>query len=330
MRMFQLDRDNFRHLTGFGRDMADYVDRVLDVLDGMDPQTLISRAVGNVIVHHRQDTNEMSYRFLSLDEESIKSTPGKSEYESAVINTTLGIFVDRGGFREVTALPIYLVTHPEYFGHYHIYRHSFLTDQNGEQIANAGYTGVTKRGWRTRWAEHLRAANSGSHYRFHKAIKQWQGVATTTMHQIIGHAKTEHLAMAMEERIVARDTLYPLGLNMIPGGKEGLAYLRRIGAIGANERVGVDDVQKVINRFFESTSRKGIPNPLAAANWLDPNYAEKVICAGPDRLKPHQIRDARFLSSLGHDAEVVAERVGARNVDQVKRVLSGSTYSRIL
>jgi hypothetical protein len=243
---------------------------------------------------------------------------------------TLGIFVDREGFREVTALPIYLVTHPEYFGHYHIYRHAFLTDQHGEKIENAGYTGVTKRGWRTRWAEHLRAANSGSHYRFHKAIKQWQGVATTTMHQIVGHANSEQRAMAMEERIVARDTLYPLGLNMIPGGNAGLEYLRRIGALGKNERVSPDDVQNVINRFFENTSRKGIPNPLAAANWLDPSYAEKVICAGPDRLKAQQIRDARFLSSLGHDVEVVAARVGARNVDQVRRVLAGSTYSRIL
>lgn len=307
-----------------------YVDSVIDKLSDMDEQTVISRAVGNVIVHHHQDTNEVTYRFMPLDVESIKSTPGKSEYESAVINMTLGIFVDRGGFREVTALPIYLVTNPEYFGHYHIYRHAFLTDQNGEQIANAGYTGVTKRGWRTRWAEHLHAASSGSHYRFHQAIKQWQGIATTTMHQIIGHATTEHLAMAMEERIVARDTLYPLGLNMIPGGNAGLAYLRKIGALGASERVGVDDAQKLINRFFENTSRKGLPNPLAAANWLDPSYAEKVICSGPDRLKAQQIRNARFFSSLGYDVEDVAERVGARNVEQVQRLLSGSTYSHIL
>lgn len=324
----QIDRDNFRHLTGFGRDMASYVDTVLDKLDRMDPQTIISRAVGNVIVHLRE-TNEVTYRFMPLDPGDIKSIPGKSEYESAVINTTLGIFVDRGGFREVTALPIYLVTHPEYFGHYHIYKHMFLTDQNGEKIVNAGYTGVTKRGWRTRWAEHLRAAQSGSHYRFHEAIRQWQGVARMTMHQIIGHAKSEQLAMSMEERIVARDTLYPLGLNMIPGGNAGLAYLRRIGAIGNNERVSVDDVQRVINRFFENTSRKGIPNPLAAANWLDPDYAEKVICAGPDRLKAQQIRDARVLSLLGHDVGAIAEKVGARNVDQVRRVLSGETYSRI-
>lgn len=325
----RIDRDNFRHLTGFGRDVAGYVDTVLDELDAMDPQTIISRAAGNVIIHLK-DTGAVTYRFMPLDPYAIKDTPGKSAYESAVINTTLGILVDRGGFREITALPIYLVTHPEYFGHYHIYQHAFLNDQHGNVIENAKYTGVTKRGWRKRWSEHLHAANSGSHYRFHKAIKQWQGVATVTMHHVIAHANSEQRAMTAEERIVARDTLYPLGLNMIPGGNAGLAYLRRIGALGKNERVGVDDVQQVINRFFENTSRKGIPNPLAAANWLDPDYAEKVICAGPDRLKAQQIRDARYLASLGHDVDIVAERVGARNVDQIRRVLSGSTYSRIL
>jgi hypothetical protein len=267
---------------------------------------------------------------MPLDPADIKETPGKNAFESAVINTTLGIFIDRNGLREITALPIYLVTNPEYAGHYHIYKHMFLTDQNGEHLANAGYTGVTKRGWRVRWAEHLRAAQSGSQYRFHAAIRQWHGVAKITMHQIIAHAGSERQAMEMEERIVARDSLYPLGLNMIPGGYAGLAYLRRIGAVGKNERLNVDERQDIINRFFERTSRKGLPNPLAAANWLNADYAEKVICAGEDRLKPQQIRDARFLSSLGHAADEIAAQVGARNVAQIQRLIAGETYSRII
>jgi hypothetical protein len=324
-----IDRDNFRHLTGFGRDVAGYVDAVLDKLSAMDPRTIIDRQVGNAIVHLRDD-GSVTYRFMPLNQEQTRDTPGRSAYESAVIDTTLGVFVDRNGFREITALPMYLVTNPEYFGHYHIYQHAFLNDQNGDRIVAAKYTGVTKRGWRIRWAEHLRAANAGSHYRFHKAIKQWQGTATVTMHHIIAHAASEQKAMDQEERIIARDSLYPLGLNMIPGGNAGLAYLRRIGALGKNERVSPDDVQQIINRFFESMSRKGLPNPLAAANWLDPSYAEKVICSGPDRLTAQQIRDIRFLSSLGHDVDIVKERAGARNPEQVRRVLSGSTYSRIL
>jgi hypothetical protein len=324
----KLDRDNFRHLTGFGRDTAGYVDAVLNELSHLDSQLIISRAVGNVIIHLRE-TNEVTYRFMPLDPEDIKDTPGKSEFESAVINTTLGIFVDRGGLREVTALPIYLVTNPEYSGHYHIYKHIFLSDQNGAQIAGAGYTGVTKRGWRTRWAEHLRAAQSGSPYRFHSAIRQWHGVAKITMHQIIAHANSEQRAMEMEERIVARDTLYPLGLNMIPGGNAGLAYLRRIGALGKNERIAPDDRQNIINRFFDRTSRKGLPNPLAAANWLNADYAEKVICAGEDRLKPQQIRDARYFASLGQSAEEIMMQIDARNVAQVQRLIAGETYSRI-
>ena len=112
-----------------------------------------------------------------------------------------------------------------------------------------------------------------------------------------------------------------------------LAYLfaasLAIGALGKCERVGVDDVDAIINRFFDRTSREGRPNPLAAANWLSSDYAEKVICAGPDRLKPQQIRDARFFSSLGQNADEIAMRIGARNSAQVERLVSGQTYSRI-
>jgi hypothetical protein len=149
------------------------------------------------------------------------------------------------------------------------------------------------------------------------------------MHQIIAHANSEQRAMEMEERIVARDTLYPLGLNMIPGGNAGLAYLRRIGALGKNERIAPDDRQNIINRFFDRTSRKGLPNPLAAANWLNADYAEKVICAGEDRLKPQQIRDARYFASLGQSAEEIMMQIDARNVAQVQRLIAGETYSRI-
>ncbi|MGX9443882.1 hypothetical protein ACWX0K_15070 [Nitrobacteraceae bacterium UC4446_H13] len=196
-------------------------------------------------------------------------------------------------------------------------------------MKNTAYIGVTSRGWRKRWAEHLHAAKSGSSYLFHKAIRKYHGVAECELHAIVGWALSEKQAFEMEERLIAEGSLYPLGLNMVPGGNAGLAYLRRIGALGKNERVTVDGRQDIINRFFERTSRKGLPNPLAAANWLNPEYAEKIICAGPDRLKPQQIHDARYFGSLGLSALEIAPRIGARNVNQVQRLLSGETYSRI-
>jgi hypothetical protein len=316
----KLDRDNFRHLTGFGRDVAGYVDAVMGTLhDGR----FVSGDVNTIYIYYDQDRNTLSHECLWYG-----SVSGQSPVDVA-LSTQLHIVAHRQDFKVVTSVPLFMLS-PACRTAYHIYKHKFLLDQNQEDIEGAVYVGVTKRGWRTRWAEHVRAADAGSHYRFHAAIRQWQGVARCVTHSVIGHAFSEQMALEIEEDIVGRLSLYPLGLNMIPGGNAGLAYLRRIGALGKNERISIDDRQVVINRFFERTSRKGLPNPLAAANWLNADYAEKVICAGDDRLKPQQIRDARFLSSLGHAADEIAARVGARNVAQIQRLIAGETYSRII
>lgn len=313
----KIDRDNFRHLTGFGRDMTNYIGSVLEKLhDGV----FVVGGVNTVHVYHDQDKERLGHRLFWTEGETYQSAA------DIAIKAQVCIIVDRGGCREITSVPLFMVLNIQQF--YHVYNHVFLSDQNGENVENATYIGVTKRGWRTRWSEHLRAAETGSHCRFHKAIRQYAN-AKCVFHGIMGHASSEQMAMEIEERLVEHNSLYPLGLNMIPGGYAGLAYLRKIGAVGAKERVGVDDKDAIINRFFERTSRKGLPNPLAAANWLNSDYAEKVICAGEDRLKPQQIRDARFFSSLGQDVDTIASRVGARNSAQVQRLLSGQTYSRI-
>lgn len=331
----KIDRDNFRHLTGFGRDMANFVSQVFDKLEstnwpGCDVFKSLSKVssggypIGNIIIHHDRDANTLKYNFAPF-----KEPPDHilREYDDAV-QLTLSIIVHRGDSRECTSIPLAMLS-LNWAECYHIYQHRFM-DGTGESLKHGCYTGVTKRGWRARWQQHLYSANSGSHYRFHRAIREWGSTAHTVLHTVVGCAPSEQGAMEIEEFFVERDSLYPKGLNMIPGGKSGLAYLRKIGAIGQNERVSVDDRQDVINRFFDRTSRKGLPNPLAAANWLSPDYAEKVICAGPDRLKPQQIRDARFFASLGGDADDIATRIGARNTAQVERLLSGETYSRIL
>lgn len=315
--MKHLHRDNFRHLTGLGRDMADYLDRAL-VEAGCDENGHLS---GDLTITHLVDTNE----WLATVADHPKFDDGKPTHSLLTIAERRGLRV------EMIMLPLMLVVTgtKDFSGDHVLYRHRFGAAGTADCKADT-YIGITKRGWRTRWAEHVRAANSGSHYRFHQAIRRWQNIdAGVTSHFVMACGMSEQQAFAMEEKMVAAETLYPLGLNMVPGGNAGLAYLRKIGAIGVRERIAADDRQYIINRFFERTSRKGTPNPLAAANWLNPNYAESVICAGTDRMKPQQIRDARFLSSLGQSADTIAQQVGARNIEQIQRLLSGVTYSRI-
>lgn len=315
--MRSVDRDLFRHVTGLGRGYVGFIDHVLNNWDLRPDEPL---PTGNLQVRIDDDTQEFCAKFI----------PSPEVRPSDQI--TLSIFVKQADFMEVTALPLWMVLNgtKDRAGYYQLYQHQFVALRDATPIEGAIYTGVTKRGWRTRWSEHLRGANSGSHYRFHRAIRQYHGAANVMSHHlIVACGLSEQTALEMEETYVASDSLYPLGLNMVPGGNKGLAYLRSIGAIGKNERVAPDDRQAIINRFFERVSRKGLPNPMAAANWLDANYAERVMCAAEDRLKPQQIRLARFLSSMGHDAPAIAEQVGARNVSQVRRLLAGETYSRV-
>lgn len=321
MKFEHLHSDNFRHLTGHGRNMADYVDFVLG------QEAKFSNA--HIQILYDADSGLVDYQVVpygSVEDEGITIAGHKARS-----HMTLSIITKRRSICESICVPVAMIINGtrDFSSTYQMYQHYFVTDDNGESIPNGCYTGITKRGWRVRWNEHLRSADAGSHYLFHKAIRRWHQKALVSVHVVVACGMSERDALAVEEEIVAKESLYPLGLNMVPGGNKGLAYLRRIGAIGERERVTPDDRQKRINGFFERTSRKGLPNPLAAVNWLDSEYAEKVICGGEDRLKPHQIRSARYFSSLGHDATEIASKIGARTVTQVKRLLAGETYSRI-
>lgn len=347
MKLQYLHWDNFRFLTGLDKPFAKAVDEALALLDKrLDGElSKLIRALASAsgvqvnlppfsyMVQYDEDHREYSHHLEIFDTEKYAGALEKgSERYGQGMAWALGVVVKRSKRRVIIELPVASVLRSvrDISDLYQVYSHSYVHDELGGNIGDgASYIGVTKRGWRTRWAEHARSAERGSRYRFHQAIRHWSDKALTVHHRVISCGQTEAEAMAMEEKMVGLETLYPKGLNMIPGGYAGLQYLRQIGAAGAGERVSPDEKQDVINRFFETASRRSQPNPLAAANWCDPSYAEKVICAGEDRLKPEQIRQARFLASLGRSKTDVATEVGAKNVAQVRRLLAGNTYSRI-
>jgi hypothetical protein len=60
------------------------------------------------------------------------------------------------------------------------------------------------------------------------------------------------------------------------------------------------------------------------------NFYLKVLAGRDDVLTPSQLVTIRQLATEGRDEQMIFEIVGARNVDQVKRVLAGKTYIRVL
>lgn len=349
-----IDLERFRFLTGHGKEFALEVDAALAVGDaetgGLVSQYFdaASNPKGGIISHWKSGVLEVHFmpgyaapypaKYIAFDSDRFEGARAQGalrygedgKFPENVFGLLLVLW--RGAQRTITFLPAFSVMQKRgkiWATPYQVYSHGFVTDRDGKAIVGPNqYIGVTKRGWRQRWQEHLHSAKTGSHYKFHEAIRQHAESQTIT-HDVIGCYETEAEAMAAEEKMVGYETLYPLGLNMIPGGYAGMRWLHRIGAVGRGERVSPDDKHEFVNRFFEAASRKGNPNPLAAFNWQNDDYAERVICGGPDRLKPPQIREARYLNTLGLSAEQIATEVSARNTQQVERLLAGATYSRV-
>lgn len=90
------------------------------------------------------------------------------------------------------------------------------------------YVGVTTRSWQKRWAEHRRAMQAGSLLLFHRKLREElsQGRLTYIHHKIMGITDDLERLYATEEWLVEGHWSDARRLNMIPGGKSGLRYLR--------------------------------------------------------------------------------------------------------
>lgn len=229
----------------------------------------------------------------------------------------------------VVSLEPLLSTAPSLRTTHTVYAHTFTNTELSGLKAKSGksYCGVTKQGWAARWHQHRNTAQGGSPYLFHKAIMACAGWAD--VHQVISYGLDHDTAMNLEEELVDRYSLYPHGLNAIPGGHAGIRYLAR--QAGGGFHVSPKDWENrdvVLRRFAQHCERIGRPNPLAAALWRDDQYAASIICANPNNFTREQVDEVRLLSSLNWTHEAIAGRLGC-NPDRVHRLLRGATYTRV-
>jgi len=228
-------------------------------------------------------------------------------------------------------------------GTYSVYLHALLADDGTEFI----YYGITKRGWNIRFAEHTKAAVAEKSYRlFPRKLNE---LIEARVRQISGKIDkqpklagivsaltsvglSEDSAMDIEEYLVEKHSLssrHPQGLNMIPGGRAGIAALHTLSSGSKKDPVETEDRELVLDQYLKSHPQLGIPKPGIAEKWNDPNYAEAVICGRENRLGADQVRQIRYLAALGGSAEQIKEEVGVIDEGQIQRVLAGRTYSRI-
>jgi hypothetical protein len=187
----------------------------------------------------------------------------------------------------------------------------------------AAYTGLSKQRWFDRYAQHLSSARNGSPYLFHRAIREHGH--KRAMHKVMMGLLTQEQAYHYEEEMVSRGTLYPLGLNMIPGGLAGIRYLHNLGVKVAS----AESRDTALEMLATQTDIAGKPNPLCAARWeTDPDFNARVICGHSGRLTADQVRSIRMLSSFGMSTTEIASRIDDSDA-RVSRVLSGKRYGRV-
>lgn len=212
---------------------------------------------------------------------------------------------------------------------YVLYQHIF---GSGASYPDDGYfyVGVTTRSWQTRWAEHRRAMEGGSPLLFHRKLREelQAGRVTYIHHKVMGITADVEALYAGEEFLVEGHWDDQRRLNMIPGGKSGLRYLREYGMLPVSVVPAPDERDRLVSEWLRQHPRKGLPAPWVAEKWKDHDWAIAQICGREDRLSVEQVRAIRDLATT-HPAEEIATRIGARNTEQVLRVIGGKTYGRV-
>lgn len=213
-----------------------------------------------------------------------------------------------------------------YFGYCH---GIVLMEERDRHRDEYTYVGVTKRSWLTRMAEHFREINSGSNKTFHRAWRNHIGrrdVMLTSELVVANHTFDE--IMQWEEYQVDKEMESGTSLNMIPGGKKGMKFLHEH-RLTKSPVVSLKERDRAELEYQKQHPRAGIPNLLISELWKDDDWAANAICSHANRLSQEQVRTIRILADEGLTPEEITERVGARNVRQVKGVLSGDTYQAV-
>lgn len=249
------------------------------------------------------------------------ATTGKKEIDDSTIREPSQLF----------SIPARLLLAPSHYPKkaYVLYQHIF---GSGGSYPNDGYfyVGITTRSWQKRWSEHKRAIQSGSPLLFHRKYRDEQlgGRISYVHHKVMGITDNIEKLYATEEFLVEGHWDDRRRLNMIPGGKSGLKYLREHGLLSKSIIPMPDDRDRILSEWLKEHPRKGLPAPWVSEKWQDKNWAVAQICGRDGRLSIEQVRAIRSLADE-YSAEEIFERIGAKNVEQVQRVLDGKTYTRV-
>jgi hypothetical protein len=218
-------------------------------------------------------------------------------------------------------------------GTYVVYRHWISAENNkyAWQGNNAygltrstekSYIGITSRHWSSRLAEHRSSASTGSPFLFHRALAETENNYPATI-DLLRVGISEEEANAEEERFVRELSLYPLGLNMIPGGKAGLAWLAKNGVFV--KRKNEDKPWVAVKSLFERSQG----NPLLALRLqTDDDLYTRIVCNNPNNFSATEVARIRLMDNLGWSHKQIALSLNCRET-RIRDLLERKTYVRV-
>lgn len=212
-----------------------------------------------------------------------------------------------------------------------VYEHRYFppisTDRSliSKEDTNLIYVGVTKKTWSSRWKEHLQAARAGSPYDFHKAIRHFEGSYHST-HTVLSVSQSWDEAMMWEESFIEERSLRPKGLNMIPGGKAGIAFAAKYG-VKANTSKRWENRNVIIRRIQQNAKRRGIPNPAQSLRLTtDPDLMRRMVEARENTFDSNDIAIIHSMFAMNMDWREIAQKLGVKDIYRVRNVVEGRTY----
>ena len=114
------------------------------------------------------------------------------------------------------------------------------------------YIGITKLSWQTRYRRHCYDMSRGSNLRFHRALRGEFCQIGVLEHIVERAGLTEKQALEIEEKEVEKrslHSLFPNGLNMIPGGNAGLKFVHNFAnrtGYTINKEHTADNVESIL------------------------------------------------------------------------------------
>lgn len=196
-----------------------------------------------------------------------------------------------------------------------------------KEDGSRSYIGITKQSLMKRWSQHINEAQRDRRYLFHRFLgKQFdmRGGDTRAYVRVLRTGLDFDEAMQAEEDLVAKSTIYPRGLNMIPGGFAGLRFLAERNFHTNAKRINKSRAAELA-QFFN-----GRPdNPLLALRLQsDDELISRIVCNNPRNFDITEVRQIRAMSELGHSEAQIAEEVKA-NQQRIHNLLTDRTYSRV-